>query len=98
MITLTIIGRCGQDAEIKKGKDGKEFMKVSLASTTRRGEKEETVWADVISSQVKLQPYIKKGKMIAVSSTNVSITSYNDKPQVALYHPERQLLDKKQED
>ena len=67
MITLTIIGRCGQDAEIKKGKDDKEFMKVSLASTTRRGEKEETVWADVISSQVKLQPYIKKGKMMGAA-------------------------------
>ena len=98
MITMTIVGRCGQDAEIKKGKDNKEFMKISVASTTRRGENEETVWADVISSQTKLQPYLKKGKLIAVSSANVSISSYNDKPQVTLYHPDIQLLEKKQEE
>lgn len=98
MINFTIVGRCGQDAELKKGKDEKEFLKVSLASTTRRGEKEETIWVDVISSQVKLQPYIKKGKLLGVSSTNVSITSYNDKPQVTVYNPDIQLLDKKQEE
>lgn len=36
MLKGTIIGHLGQDAEIKKGKNEKEFVKFSVASTEKK--------------------------------------------------------------
>ena len=90
MLKMQIIGHCGADAEIKSS-NGKEFMKVSVASTEKRGDKEVTTWVDIISGLTKLQPHLTKGKQIYASGTP-SFSSYNDKPQITLNNPEIQLL------
>lgn len=91
MLKGTIIGHLGQDAEIKKGKNEKEYVKFSVASTEKRGDKEETTWVDVISGMTKLHPHLTKGKQVYVSGS-LSVSSYNDKPQVTFNNPDIVLL------
>lgn len=91
MLKGTIIGHLGKDAEIKKGKNDKEFVKFSIASTEKKGDKEETTWVDVITGAVKLQPHLTKGKQVYVSG-DMAVSSYNDKPQITISNPEIKLL------
>ena len=91
MFKATVIGHLGKDAEIRKGKNDKEFVKFSIASTEKRGENDETVWIDVISGMTKLQPHLTKGKQVYAAG-NMSVSVYNEKPQLTLNNPDIQLL------
>lgn len=93
MQKMTIIGHLGQDAEIRKGKNGNEFVKFSVASTVQKknSDEKETLWVDVISGQTSLKEHLTKGKQVYVTG-NVSISVYNDKPQVTISNPDIQLL------
>ena len=45
-MTITIIGNITRDAELKRTKDGKQFLSISVAETINY-QTEETAWYDV---------------------------------------------------
>lgn len=72
MNIATIMGRLGQDPEIKQSKSGNSFVKFSIATNDGFGDNKKTNWhnctafgklADVIAQ------YCKKGDMVAVSGS-----------------------------
>lgn len=72
MNVTTLVGRLGQDPEIKQSKSGNSFVKFSIATNDGFGDNKKTNWhnctafgklADVIAQ------YCKKGDMVAVSGS-----------------------------
>lgn len=71
MRIISLDGRLGGDAEVKKTKDGKEFVKFSLANNYFSGGKEVTDWFDVncydpfvIQTKAK---FLTKGRYVIVT-------------------------------
>ena len=67
MRSVTLIGRVGADASVEKSKNGKEFVKFSIA--TQEYNEKETVWMNVISFNqdiIKMASYYKKGSLLTV--------------------------------
>ena len=71
MLSVTIVGHLGADAEIKS-KDGREFMTFRVAHSNRyekNGQKvEETQWINCLmhGDGGKLKEYLTKGQMVCV--------------------------------
>ena len=83
---VCLIGRLGQDPEVKKLESGKTLAKFSLATSERykseNGEShEDTTWHDIVAWEGKAdiaEKYMKKGDQIAVEG-RISKRSYEDK-------------------
>ena len=75
MRILTLDGRLGNDAELKTTKNGKQFIRFSIANTTSFMGKDDTVWYDIISYHTGALQYLKKG--IPVNVSGVVSTSFN---------------------
>ena len=82
MYTVTIIGRAGQDAEIKYFESGKVKTSFSLAVNRwdARTKEEVTDWynIEVWDKQAEFAgEYIKRGRQVAVDG-RISISKWND--------------------
>lgn len=84
--SVRLIGRLGQNPDVKKMNTGRTLAKCSIATTevyrTEAGEKkEETQWHNLVAwgKQAELfEKYVKKGNEIAVEG-KLSTRSYEDK-------------------
>lgn len=81
MNKVTLVGRLGQDPELKTSNSGNSFAKFSIATNDGFGDNKKTNWhnctafgkaAEIISQ------YIKKGNEIAVSGS-IDYNSHEDK-------------------
>ena len=83
---VQLIGRAGNDPEIKSFDNGKKFANINLATndhyTNQKGEKvEETQWHRVVAwgkTANLIEKYVTKGKEIAIEG-KLSTRSYDDK-------------------
>jgi single-stranded DNA-binding protein len=66
-------GRLGKDAEVRTDKNGKNYVRFTLANRVFRNGENETVWYDVISNVPTIvdgqAPYLKKGNYVIVTGT-----------------------------
>lgn len=81
MNTVNLVGRLGQDPELKTSKSGTSFVKFSIATNDGFGDNKKTNWhnctafgkgADIIAK------YVKKGSEIAVSGS-IDYNKHEDK-------------------
>lgn len=90
MIIIEIAGHLGADPEVRFTPGGQKVTTVRVATNTRRGGKDETVWWRVTvwgERFDKMMPYIKKGSAIIVVGEMGKPEIYTDKegrPQVSL--------------
>jgi single-strand DNA-binding protein len=83
---VQLIGRVGNDPEIKSFDNGKKIANINLATndhyTNQKGEKiEETQWHRVVAwgkTANLIEKYVTKGKEIAIEG-KLSTRSYDDK-------------------
>jgi single-strand DNA-binding protein len=83
---VQLIGRAGNDPEIKSFDNGKKIANINLATndhyTNQKGEKvEETQWHRVVAwgkTADLIEKYVTKGKEIAIEG-KLSTRSYDDK-------------------
>lgn len=69
MNTITIVGRLGQDPELRYTKDGKSVVEFSVATTRKIGDREETVWHRCVAFGESGEHYVSsfgKGKRVIV--------------------------------
>lgn len=69
MNTITIVGRLGQDPELRFTKDGKNVVEFSVATTRKIGEREETVWHRCVAFGESGEHYVSsfaKGRRVIV--------------------------------
>lgn len=75
----TIIGNLGKDSEVTTTKNGKTFLKFSIADTVGFGENKKTQWVNCTdfrqSSVDKLKQYLLKGTKVVVFG-EVSLNEY----------------------
>jgi single-strand DNA-binding protein len=79
MINGTIIGRVGQEPELRTSRTGKKVAVFSLAINNRRNDA--TTWFKVeawngLGEQV-IMPYVHKGDQIAVTIQNMTLETWN---------------------
>ena len=80
MNKVTLIGRLGQDPEIKESKSGKKYAKFSLATDDGWGDNEKTNWHNCVVLNEKLvegmvEKYLVKGKPVVVEgSIDINVT------------------------
>ena len=67
MINVLFNGRLGADAEVRQGKEGKEFISFRVAVNEKRGGERKTSWMNVRSANTKIAPYLKKGTLVAIT-------------------------------
>lgn len=70
MLTITLAGRTGRDAEYKTLQGGSEFCRFSVAAETGFGERKVTTWVDVTKwgkGSEGLSRILRKGSSVAVS-------------------------------
>lgn len=77
---IFISGNLGKAAEVHQSKDGsREFMTFSMAVNRRdRQGNKVTTWYDVVSSQVKMSPYLQAGNRVDVLGLP-TVRTYTDK-------------------
>lgn len=87
---IQIMGRLGVDAETRFTPSGQKVTNLRVATTSRKGGKEETVWYKVTiwgDRFDKMLPYLKKGSAIVVAGELNKPEIYTDregKPQISL--------------
>lgn len=86
---IQIMGHLGADAESRFTPNGQKVTSFSIATTSRKGGKEETVWYKVTiwgDRFDKMVPYFKKGSgLIVTGELKAEIfTNREGKPQIAL--------------
>ena len=64
---IEIIGNLVGDAEVKSGKDGKEYVSFRIAASEGSGEEKKSTYYDVSYIKSGLFQYLKKGKSVYVS-------------------------------
>lgn len=83
MIIVQVAGRVGRDPETRFTTSGQKVTSFSIASSTKKGNKEETVWWRVTiwgERFDKMMPYIKKGSaLIVVGEMTRPPEMYTDK-------------------
>lgn len=75
MNEVNIIGRLGQDPELRYTQSGKAVVRMSIAVNDRYGQNERTYWFPVISWNglgETVSNYLRKGSRVAVSGRLVS--------------------------
>lgn len=81
MNNCVILGRLGDDAELKETALGTEMLKFSLANNTGYGDKKKTNWFNCVmwgERGAKLTEYLKKGSQVVVSG-EVTLNTYANK-------------------
>jgi single-strand DNA-binding protein len=78
MIQVNFNGRLGADAESRKSKDGKDFITFSVAVNEKRNGERKTTWMRVVSDNMKIAPYLKKGSLVFISG-NEDVSTFTDK-------------------
>ena len=70
MINSHLIGRIGQDAQVRQSKDGKKFMTMDVATDFFSKGENKTMWVRVVSNDAtiveKRAQYFKKGTLVTV--------------------------------
>lgn len=83
MIVIEIAGHVGRDPETRFTPNGQKVTSFSIASTLKRGSKEETIWVRVTvwgDRFDKMMPYIKKGSaLIVIGELSQAPQIYTDK-------------------
>ena len=64
---VEVIGNLVSDAEVKNGKDGREFVTFRVAVNEGSGEDKKTTYYDVNYVKSGLLQYLKKGQQLYVS-------------------------------
>ena len=64
---IEIIGNLVSDAELRAGKDGKEFISFRVAASEQSGEEKKTTYYDVNQGKSGVLDYLKKGQQVYVS-------------------------------
>lgn len=67
MINVLFNGRLGADAEVRQGKEGREFISFRVAVNEKRGGERKTSWMNVRSANTKIAPYLKKGTLVSIT-------------------------------
>jgi len=81
MNTITIVGRLGQDPEMRFTKDGKAVAEWSVATTRKIGDKEETTWHRCVAFGDSAEHYVAsfaKGRRVIVVG-RLSIKEFDKK-------------------
>lgn len=81
MKRIDVIGYLGQDASLISIGE-REYLSFSLATTERRNDVEKTTWFNCLSGNVKLKPYLEKGKRVYVSG-GFEVEPYSNKEGIA---------------
>lgn len=79
MLTITLAGRLGRDAELRSTRDGKAVCNFSVAVDVRRGGERETTWIDCTLWEKRaeaLAQYLTKGTAVAVAG-EMSVRQYD---------------------
>lgn len=90
MNVIQIMGNLGADAETRFTASGQKVTNLRVATTVRKGGKEETVWYKVTlwgERYDKMLPYLKKGSSLIVVGELNKPEIYNDRegrPQISL--------------
>ena len=89
MNSIQIMGHLGADAETRFTPSGQKVTSFSIATTLRKGGKDETVWYKVTiwgDRFDKMLPYFKKGSGLIVSGELKAdiYTNREGKPQISL--------------
>jgi len=71
-----IIGNLVADAEVKKNRDGNEFIAFRVAVNEFRGEEKKTQYYDVFYQQSPVLKYLKKGQKVFVGG-RLSLSAVN---------------------
>jgi Single-stranded DNA-binding protein len=83
---IQIIGNLVQDAEVRAGKDGKEFVSFRLAVNEGTGEEKKTTYYDVSYVKSGLLQYLRKGQGLFVSGRlSISAVCKDEKAYVNAY-------------
>lgn len=78
MMQLQIIGHLGADA-VEKEINGKKYISMRVASTTKKGQQERTTWVSVMYYyNDKLLPYLKKGAQVFAGG-EMSVGTYTNR-------------------
>ena len=81
MNKVTLVGRLGQDPELKTSQAGTSFVKFSIATNDGFGDKKKTNWHNCTAfgkaSEI-INQYVKKGNEIAVSGS-IDYNKHEDK-------------------
>lgn len=64
---IDLIGNIVADAELKTGKDGREFISFRVAVNEGNGEEKKTTYYDVTYVKSGVLQYLKKGQSVFVS-------------------------------
>lgn len=81
MNTINLVGRLGQDPELKTSKSGTSFVKFSIATNDGFGDNKKTNWHNCTAfgkSAEIIAKYVKKGNEIAVSGS-IDYNKHEDK-------------------
>lgn len=78
MIQVSFNGRLGADPEVRQGKEGKEFIKFSVAVNEKRKGERTTTWMRVSSNNMSIAPYLKKGSLVFISGDE-EVNTFIDK-------------------
>lgn len=95
MFIAHFTGNIGKDAEVREH-DGRKFVSFSVAVNENRKDEQKTTWVRVTTQQESLAAYLKKGKQVCVSG-RISVSVYNNEPQVDCNASFVELLGKKDE-
>lgn len=77
MLEVTVIGRVGQDAELKTI-GGRQYASFSVASTEKTKNGDKTTWVDIMKydENGKVTPYIRKGTYLWIRG-KITLSAYN---------------------
>lgn len=96
MIIATIVGKLGQDAEVREA-NGHKFLSFSVASNTRDKEgNTHTDWIRCTTNGEKLAEFLKKGKSVSVVG-ELKPSIYNNTVQLDMRCMNVELVGKKEE-
>lgn len=91
MFNATAIGNLGNDAEIRTGKENKNFLTFSIAHNEKKGDDKVTRWIDCIYHKENMAEFLKKGKKVFVHGS-VTIKEYNGRETITINVKELELL------
>lgn len=90
MNIITIAGRLGSDPEVRFTSNGQKVTTLRVATNSRRGNKEETIWWRVTiwgENFDKMMPFLKKGSAVIIvgeMSKPEIFTDREGKPQISM--------------
>jgi len=83
---IEVIGNLVSDAEVKNGKDGKEFVSFKIAVNEGNGDDKKTTYYEISYVKSGLLQYLKKGQPLYVSGKlSLNATCKDDKAYLNAY-------------